>query len=235
MDILSIEFWTALATIVFIDLILAGDNAIVIGMAARTLPAEIQKKAILYGMVGAISIRAVATLLVVYLLQIPYLLAVGGALLIWIACKLVIQDKHDEGIKPGTSLWGAVRTIVIADAAMGLDNVIAIAGASGGHYVLVVIGMLISVPIIIWGSRLFILVMEKLPWILYLGAGVLAYTAAHMITTEPKLARLFNDNPAIIWTFIATIVVFVIVLGVWINTFKAHKEKARTARDADGL
>ena len=129
-DILSLDFWSLLLTIVFIDLLLAGDNAIVIGLAARNLPKQMQKKAVIWGTVGAVLIRVVATMLVVSLLKIPFLLAIGGVLLIWIAYKLLVQEESHDNIKAGTTLWSAIQTIIIADAAMGLDNVIAVAGAA---------------------------------------------------------------------------------------------------------
>lgn len=132
-------FWSALLAIIVIDLVLAGDNAIVIGMAARNLPAHQQKKAIIWGTVGAVVIRAAATLAVVWLLQIPGLLLVGGLMLIWIAMKLLVQDGGHETVKAGSSLGAAIWTIVVADAVMGLDNVIAVAGAAHGSFLLVVL------------------------------------------------------------------------------------------------
>jgi len=226
-DFFSFEFWSALVTIVFIDLLLAGDNAIVIGLAARNLPKSLQKKAVIWGTLGAVMIRIIATMLVVFLLKIPFLLAAGGVLLVWIAYKLLVQEDHRENIEAGTTLWGAVRTIVIADAAMGLDNVIAVAGAAHGDYLLVVLGLLISIPIIVWGSTLFIKVVDRFTWIIYIGSGVLAYTAAKMITHEKKLAPFFESYPAFAWTFIATIIVLVIVAGVWTNSVKARKKQLR--------
>ncbi|RKP55243.1 TerC family protein [Cohnella endophytica] len=222
-DLLGLDFWSILLTIVFIDLLLAGDNAIVIGLAARNLPKEMQKSAVLWGTAGAVVIRVVATMLVVSLLKIPFLLAIGGILLLWIAYKLLVQgDAHDE-VKPGSTLWAAVRTIIIADAAMGLDNVIAVAGAAHGDYFLVVLGLLISIPIVVWGSTLFIKVIGKFPVIIYLGSGVLAYTAAKMITHAEEFDGYFDGNPVLAWTFIATLVVLVIVAGVWTNAIRARR------------
>ncbi|RUS48465.1 TerC family protein [Cohnella sp. AR92] len=229
MDIFSWEFLTSLLTIIFIDLLLAGDNAIVIGLSARNLPKETQKKAIWLGTGGAIIIRIVATLLVVYLLKIPFLLAIGGVVLMWIAYKLLIQEEHHEEVKPGSSLWVAVRTIVIADAAMGLDNVIAVAGAAHGETLLVVLGLLISIPVVVWGSTLFVGLLNRFPWIVYIGSAVLAYTASKMVTHEPKLHGLFDDNPVLKYTFITVMVVIIIVGGLWTNSIKAHKAKVKAA------
>jgi YjbE family integral membrane protein len=222
-DILSFDFWSLLLTIVFIDLLLAGDNAIVIGLAARNLPKNMQKRAVIWGTAGAVLIRVFATMLVVSLLKIPFLLAIGGVLLIWIAYKLLVQEESHDNIKPSTSLWGAIRTIIIADAAMGLDNVIAVAGAAHGDYFLVVLGLLISIPIVVWGSTLFIKIIEKYSWIIYLGSGVLAYTAAKMITHEGKFESFFLENPLFTWMFIATMVVLVIVAGVWTNAIRSRR------------
>ena len=212
MDIMSPEFWAALLTIIFIDLVLAGDNAIVIGMAARKLAPEQQKKAIIWGTFGAVAIRVLATVLVVELLKIPGLQLVGGLLLVWISYKLLVSDEGHKEIKAKDSLWAAVQTIVIADAAMGLDNVIAVAGAAHGDFLLVVIGLIISVPIVVWGSTLFIKIVNKFPPIVYIGSGVLAYTAAKMITHEPFIHGWFA-HPAVYWAFLAVVVVGVLAAG----------------------
>lgn len=232
MDILSLEFLTALLTIIFIDLLLAGDNAIVIGLAARNLPKEHQKKAIWFGMGGAVAIRVAATVLVVYLLKIPFLLAVGGIVLLWIAYKLLVQEDHHEDVKAGATLGAAIRTIVVADAAMGLDNVIAVAGAAHGSMLLVVLGLLISIPVVVWGSTLFVKLLGKYPWIVYFGSAVLAYTAAKMVTHEPRLSVLFEDRPAASWTFIAVMVAVVVAGGLWTNAVRARKRKSRRSGSA---
>ncbi|CAM4040172.1 TerC family protein [Cohnella lubricantis] len=229
MDILSLDFLAALLTIIFIDLLLAGDNAIVIGLAARNLPKEHQKKAIWLGMGGAVLIRVVATLLVVYLLKIPFLLAIGGVVLLWIAYKLLVQEEHHDDIQGGSSLWGAVRTIVIADAAMGLDNVIAVAGAAHGSVLLVVLGLLISIPVIVWGSTIFVKLIGRFPWIIYLGSAVLAYTAAKMVTHEPQLEGLFHDHQALSWTFIVLMIIAVLVGGWRTSVSKARKRKSKNS------
>ena len=156
MEILSIEFLTALLAIVVIDLVLAGDNAIVIALASRSLPRHLQKQAIVWGALGAIAVRSAMTLVVVWLLKIPGLLLVGGALLIWIAYRLLLPENgNGEGdkVKTAVSFWGAIQTIVVADMVMGLDNVLAVAGAAQGSYLLVVLGLLISVPIVVWAAR----------------------------------------------------------------------------------
>jgi YjbE family integral membrane protein len=212
MEFFSPEFWSALLSIIVIDLVLAGDNAIVIGLAARTLPKDQQKKVILWGTFGAIIIRILATLAVVWLLKIPGLLLIGGVLLIWIAYKLIAEDKgHD--VKPSENFWAAIKTIIIADALMGLDNVLAIAGASHGNFSLVVIGLLISVPIVVWGSTLILKWVDRFPIIITIGAGVLAYTATKMITEEKFLKGFFEDNPLLKWGLSIIVIAGVILLG----------------------
>lgn len=222
------EFWSGLFAIIVIDLVLAGDNAIVIGMAARNLPAHQQKKAIVWGTIGAIIIRALATLAVVWLLQIPGLMLVGGLMLIWIALKLLIQEEGHETVKASGSLGAAIWTIIVADAVMGLDNVIAVAGAAHGHFMLVVIGLLISVPVMVWGSTLVLKAIERFPIIIYAGSGVLAYTAGSMITSEKFLSPFFTAYPWVKWVFIVAVVVGVLLIG----RTKSLQQKRRMAEQS---
>ncbi|GIP16750.1 membrane protein [Paenibacillus montaniterrae] len=228
MDITSAEWWLSLLNIIFIDLVLAGDNAIVIALAARNLPADKQKKAIIWGTVGAITIRILATLLVVRLLDLPWLHLAGGLLLIWIAFKLLVQEDQHDDIKAGTTLWQAIRTIIIADAAMGIDNVIAVAGAASGHMMLVVIGLIISVPVVVWGSTLFIKLVNRFNWILYIGGAVLAFTAAKMITGEKAkvldLKSFFESHNTLYWIFIIIVIALVLVSGYVVNKRKQEKQ-----------
>ncbi|MCM3126232.1 TerC family protein [Paenibacillus provencensis] len=209
------QFLISLLQIVFIDLILAGDNAIVIGLAARNLPQNVQKKAIVYGTGGAVLIRIFATIIVLWLLQIPWLLLVAGLLLVGIAYKLLADQGADEhsDIKAGSSLWSAVRTIIIADAAMGIDNVIAVAGAAEQNLILVILGLLISVPIIVWGSTLFIKLIDRFPWVMYIGAAVLAYTASNMITEEQRFETFFISHPVLRILFIILVIGGVLFAG----------------------
>jgi YjbE family integral membrane protein len=213
-------FLTALLAIIVIDLVLAGDNAIVIALAARGLPAHLQKRAILWGAVGAIAVRSLMTLVVVWLLKIPGLLLVGGAMLVWIAYKLLLpEDDGGETHGPvATTFWGAMRTIVVADAVMGLDNVLAVAGASHGSYLLVVLGLLISVPIVVWGSAIVLKVVERVPSVVYLGAGVLVLTAAKMMSSEPLLAGAFEAVPPAKWAVYLTIPIV-----LWAGFVKNHR------------
>ena len=193
MDILSVQFLSALMAIVIIDLVLAGDNAIVIALAARNVAERLRTKAILWGTVGAIVVRTLLTMVVVWLLAVPGLLFAGGALLIWIAYKLLLPEPEDDnGVKLNSvnGFWAAIRTIVVADIVMGLDNVLAVAGAAHGSFMLVALGLLISIPIVVWGSTVILRFIDRYPAFVYLGAGVLAWTAAKMMTHEPLLASM---------------------------------------------
>jgi YjbE family integral membrane protein len=200
MDIfLTPEFWSALAAIIVIDLVLAGDNAIVIALAARNLPKTLQRRAIIWGTVGAVAVRASLTIVVVWLLGIPGLMLAGGILLAWIAYRLLTGDENgrEHDVAAATSFWAAMRTIVVADAVMGLDNVLAVAGAAHGSALLVVLGLLISIPIVVWGSTLILRWIERFPALLYIGGAVLAWTAAKMITDEPLYQEWMEGRPGI--------------------------------------
>lgn len=220
MEWMSVEFFSALLAIIMIDLVLAGDNAVVIGLAARNLPPEQQRKVIILGTAGAIVVRVIATLLIVWLLRIPGLLLVGGLLLVWISYKLLIDEKKHE-IKAQPSLGKAIGTIILADSLMGIDNVLAVAGAAHGSFALVIIGLLISVPIMIYGSKYVIKLVNRFPSVIYGGSAVLAWTAGKMITDEPILGNLFKANPALKWIVIAVIVAGVLAAGKWMN--QKHK------------
>ena len=194
MDMFSTPWWSALLAIVLIDLVLAGDNAIVIALAARNLPPQLKGKAILWGTVGAIAVRAVMTVGVVWLLKIPGLMAVGGLALLWIAYQLLADADGDEHEGPSaTTFMGAMKTIIVADALMGVDNVLGVAGAAHGAFDLVIIGLLISVPIVVYGSTVVLRLVERFPIIIQLGAAVLAFTAAKMVVGEPLLTGIFGD------------------------------------------
>jgi len=213
MEFFSAPWLSALLAIVLIDLVLAGDNAIVIALAARQLPAHLQKKAIVWGTVGAIVVRSAMTVGVVWLLKIPGLMLVGGLGLVWVAYKLLApQNGGGAAHQPAAAtFWGAMKTIVVADALMGIDNVLGVAGAAKGSFDLVIIGLLISVPIVVWGSTLVLRLVERFPIITYGGAGVLAYTAAHMIVAEPLLDSVFD--PSVLNRVLAHALLIVGVLG----------------------
>ncbi|MCR5177217.1 MAG: TerC family protein [Anaerovibrio sp.] len=192
MDILTIEFWTALFSIIILDLVLAGDNAVVIAMAAHRLPAELKKKAILVGTAGAVIIRIIMTLLAVYLLSIPYLQALGGMMLIPIAIKL-LKPAGEGHVEEADNFMGAVKTIIIADAAMGIDNVLAVAGAARGSFMLVIVGLIISVPIVVGSSQLIGKLLDKWPVLIYLGAGILGWTGGSMLIHDASIGPMVTN------------------------------------------
>ncbi len=193
MELFGSDFLSGLLAIVLLDLVLAGDNAIVIAMAARSLPKALQKRAVFWGSFGAIAVRVLLTAIVVYLLELPGLMLVGGLMLLPIAWKLLRQNVETEhAVGAAGNFWGALRTIVVADALMGMDNVLAIAGASKGHLGLVVLGLLISVPLVVWGSAMILKLIERFPIIIYIGAAAIAWTAARMITNDHLVAEWFD-------------------------------------------
>jgi len=187
------EFIAGLLAICVINLVLSGDNAIVIALASRNLPPKQRKLAIFWGSFAAIALRVVLTIVAVMLLKIPYLQTVGGLLLIWIGIKLLIDEESEEDLEASSNVITAIKTIVIADLIMSLDNVLAVAAVSKGNYTLLIIGLAISIPIIILGSQLLVWLMNKFPAFVYIGAGLIAWTAGEMINTDKKVAPLIYN------------------------------------------
>ena len=183
--------FSIVAQVILIDLALGGDNSIVIGMAAKNLPPHLQKRAIIYGTIGAIILRFTLAFIVSWLFHIPFLKTVGGILLIGIGIKLIGARNEEEDVKVEAkdSLWAAVRTIILADALMSLDNVLGIVGVTGNHWGLLIFGMLISVPIIIFGSTIVVKVMNKFPILMYIGGAILGWAAGGMLATDHYLAE----------------------------------------------
>lgn len=229
MELFSPAWFSALGAIVLIDIVLAGDNAIVIALAARNLPPHLQRKAIVFGTVGAIAVRSLMTLGVVWLLKIPGLMLIGGLGLLWIAYQLIAPGEHDEhGGPAATTFWGAMKTIVVADALMGVDNVLGVAGAALGDFGLVIVGLLISIPIVVWGSSLVLKLVDRFPAVTLIGAAVLAFTAGKMIVGEPLLDGVFDANPIARLATYATVVAGVLAAG-WLA---ARRQTARRASPA---
>lgn len=191
------DFFSSLLLIITINIVLSGDNAVVIAIACRRLPAEQQKKAIVWGTTLAVIVRVIATILAVYLLKIPYLYLIGGTILLWISYNLLREGDDQDDIDASEDLVSAVKTIVVADIMMGLDNVLAIAGAAQGNILLIVIGLLISVPLMVFGSQLILRVMERFAWLVYFGSGVLALAAANMILTEETVRAWVDPYPGL--------------------------------------
>jgi YjbE family integral membrane protein len=197
MEFGSPAFWIAVLQIIAIDIVLGGDNAVVIGMASRRLPAEQRSKAIFWGVFGAIALRVVLIFFALQLLQIPYLKIVGGALLLWIGVKLLMpQDDGGHKIDASTHLSGAIKTIVVADAVMSLDNVIAIAAAAKDSIALVVFGLVVSVPIIVWGSKLVLVLMDRFPMVIVGGAALLGWIGGDMIANDVTTKEWVVANAA---------------------------------------
>jgi YjbE family integral membrane protein len=214
MELFSPEFFSALLAIVVIDLVLAGDNAIVIALAARSLPVHLRNKAIVWGTVGAIVVRTAMTVVVVWLLKIPGLLLIGGLALLWIAYKLLINpDNHDSShVGPATGFWSAMRTIVIADAVMGLDNVLAVAGAAHG-------------------SKLILKFVQRYPAIIYIGAAVLAWTGVKMMSSEPLAKEFVTGLGAYVYLIDAVVIIGVLLAGLRVNQAKAQQRVAANVVD----
>ena len=183
------NFWIGFFNIIIIDLILSGDNAVIIGMAARNLPLEQRKKAIWIGAGTAVILRAALTAIAAYLLNIPLLMTVGGLLLLWIAVKLLVEQKEESNVSVSTSMASAVKTIIVADVVMSLDNVLAVAGAAHGNLFLVLFGLALSIPLIMWGSRLVASILNKFPWLVYVGSAILGYTAGDLIVGDPIIQK----------------------------------------------
>jgi YjbE family integral membrane protein len=226
-EFFSAAFMSALFAIVLIDLVLAGDNALIIGLVARNLPRQTQRKVIFWGTFGAIAVRGLMAILVVYVLDLPGFMLAGAIALVWIARKLLTPDPQAAGnhaaAVPAATFAVALRTIVVADAVMGVDNVLAIGGAAIGSVLLIVLGLAISVPIIVWGSHLVIRLVDRFPSIVLLGGAVLGWTAYSMIVREPLLAAWFADHPAT--KLVAAILVFSISLAPWCTARLADERK----------
>jgi len=225
------EFILALLGIMMVNIVLSGDNAVVIALASRCLPPAQQKKAILWGSAGAIGLRVILTLVAVMLLQIPYLQFIGGLLLIWIAAKLLVEDNSCENIEASDSLWAAVKTIIIADIIMSLDNTLAIAAIAKGDWLLLILGLGISIPLIIFGSQLLVMVMARFPIIVYAGAGLIAWTAGEMIVRDQKIGP-YITGVIPHWVIPAIITVGVLGIGIWSKQYRHIPQTAESAHNA---
>jgi YjbE family integral membrane protein len=222
------QFWSALGAIMLLNLVLSGDNAIVIAMAARNLPPVHQKKAILWGTLGAIIMRIIMTLIVVWLLKIPGLKLLGGLALIWIAIQLVNSgDEADDHGKAGATFWDAMKTIIIADAVMGLDNVLAVAAAAGGDLMLIFIGLMLSIPIVVFGSTIVLKIMTKYPIVIWIGVALLGWTAGLMIWEENVIASFIAPFKAMHYPFL--IAVTLLTLGIAYMMHKRNQKAEATA------
>lgn len=217
------EFWLGLLKIIWINIILSGDNAVVIALAARSLPPEQQKKAVLFGSGAAVVFRILLTLVAVQLLALPYLQIVGGALLLWIGTQLLSEDGDDEGEeKQYGSLLAAIRTILIADLVMSLDNVIAVAAAAKGSMVLLVLGLAISIPLVIFGSTLMIRLMERFPVVVTFGAGLIGWVGGETMVSDKVLVPQVENAHWLHQAGPALGAALVLLLGRWLQ--KRHEQ-----------
>ncbi|MCC7312773.1 MAG: TerC family protein [Sulfuritalea sp.] len=225
LDITTTAFWIAVLQIILIDILLGGDNAVVIALACRKLPDEQRKKGIFWGVAGAIGLRIVLIFFALQLLAIPWLKIVGALLLFWIGVKLLMpeEDAHGE-VAAATNLAGAIKTIIVADAVMSLDNVIAVAGAANGSMLLVTFGILVSIPIVVWGSQLVLKLMDRYPIVITAGGALLGWIGGGMMVSDPALpAGLFDGIPYPKHLVSAAGALLVIAIGKWLSARAAPR------------
>ncbi|MFT4196023.1 TerC family protein [Ottowia sp.] len=227
-EFLTAHFWVAVGQIILIDILLGGDNAVVIALACRQLPPEQRTKGIIWGTVGAIVLRVILIAFALALLQIPFLKLVGALLLVWIGVKLIApEDEGEHGnIQGSDRLWGAVKTVIIADLVMSVDNVIAIAGAAQGageqhQLALVIFGLLVSIPIIVWGSQLVLKLMDRFPVIITLGGMLLGWIAGTMAHSDPALVPYIPQDRTVHYAFGVAGALLVLAIGKWVERRRA--------------
>jgi YjbE family integral membrane protein len=232
MSYTSPELWVALLQIIGVNIVLSGDNAVVIALAARGLPADQQKRAVAWGSGAAVVMRIALTIVAVELLRLPYLKLVGAALLVWIAIQLLIPEDESEGHdSAGTSLAAAIKTILLADLVMSLDNVIGVAAAAKGNVTMLILGLAISIPLVIFASRLLLTLMERFPIIITLGAGLLGWVAGDMAITDPAVKDWVDAQAAFLHVAAPALgAVSVVLLGRWLA---ARSQAARPAPEAE--
>jgi len=229
MDIMSAAFWAALGSIILANILLSGDNAVVIALAARSLPPHQQKQAILYGSAAAIVMRIVLTIIAAEMLKWPYLKIIGGLLLLYIGISLLLEDEDEShgGDQKTAGMLTAVRTILIADLVMSLDNVLAVAAAAKGDTTLLVLGLAISIPLIIFGSTLLLKVMERFPIIITIGAGLLGYLAGEMLLTDPAVTARFGEQSHTVVSAAGAIgAAIVVASGIYLQRRQASRRAA---------
>jgi YjbE family integral membrane protein len=219
MDISTTAFWIAVAEIIGIDVVLSGDNAVVIALACRDLPPLKRRAGIFWGVSGAIGLRVLLTAFAATLFDLPWVKLGGGLLLLWIGVKLLLPEKDvgDSEVKVAEHLWAAVRIIVLADFVMSLDNVVGIAAAARGNLLLLLFGLAFSIPLIVWASQMILTLMERFPIGISLGAGLLGYVAGDMITDDPLLSEALRALPPVVPQISGAIgAVVVVALGHWL-------------------
>jgi len=225
-------FLLALLQIIWINILLSGDNAVVIALACRSLPPRERKIGIMLGAGAAVGLRIIFTLMVVWLMEIPYLKLVGGVLLLWIAIKLLTDETDEASVKESDTIWNAVRTVAIADMVMSLDNVIAIAAAAKGSTALIIFGLCLSVPLIVFGATLVITLLQRYPALVWAGAGLLGWVAGSIMVSDPGWHSLFGEWPHLVDEVIGGGVGVVFVLGLaWLLRQRAAAGSAAEAAE----
>ena len=222
----SVATIVAVLKIIAIDIILSGDNAVVIAMATRRLPEKKRNIAILWGTIGAVILRVLFASVIAVLLDIPYVHFFGGLLLLWISYKVLVNHDDGKDVKAKDTTLQAIGTIIMADAVMSLDNVVAIAGASGGHILLIIMGVVVSIPIMILGSKLIVKMMERFSIVQYFGSAILAWTASDMITGDKQISSMLNIEHGVITYIFSIIVTAVILLFGYISNKKMEQRSS---------
>jgi YjbE family integral membrane protein len=227
-ELQTTAFWVGLWQIILVNIVLSGDNAVVIALAARSLPPRQQKQAVFWGAGAAVVMRIVLTVIAVEMLKWPWLKLIGAGLLLWIAVKLLLpEDGGDDGIESSDNLWSAIKTILIADLVMSLDNVIAVAAAAKGSLTLLVLGLAISIPLVVFGATMLMKLMDRYPVIITIGAALLGWVAGDMAATDPVVKGWVDANAAWLhWAAPAAGAIFVVVAGKWLaaRAEAGHKE-----------
>jgi len=236
LDLSSPEFWIAVFQIIAIDIMLGGDNAVVIALACRRLPESLRRQGIFWGVVGAIGLRIVLIFCALQLLALPFLKIVGGLLLLWIGMKLLQpEDPDDHQVSAGTTLAAAIKTIIVADAVMSFDNVIAVAGAAHGSIALVVFGIVVSVPIVVWGARLVLALIDRFPSVITAGGALLGWIGGGMLITDPVVPPAWRAAlpHADVWVAAAG-ALLVIAPGKWLAARRLRRAAGGVALQGVG-
>lgn len=232
----SLDFLSRLASIVIIDLILAGDNAVVIAMAVRSLPREQRRKGIIFGAGAAVVLRVALTFFVSQLLQISYVKLIGGALILWVAVKLFVEGAPEDGMqKESSTISQAIKTIVIADISMSLDNMLAVGGASGGSIFLLLFGLGLSIPFIVFTSNLLTMLMDRYPVIIYIGAAILGKVGGEMIITDPAVVGYLEPSKLLQYSVEAVFAIGVIAVGKVMVKWKFKRQELEAAKSAHAV
>jgi len=218
-DFLTPQFWIAAVQIIWINILLSGDNAVVIALACSNLPKKQRVLGIFWGVIGAVVLRIILTFFAVQLLQLPYLQLIGAALLVWIGIKLIAEDDGDEHeVQASDRLIAAVKTVIVADLVMSLDNVIGVAAAAKGSLVLLIFGLVVSIPLVVLGSQFIMKALERFPWLVVAGGGLLGYIAGEIATEDTAVRPWIGANaPALHYVAPAAGIVIVVATGIWLT------------------